>query len=60
MTNDLPTLGFVGLGNMGGPMCLRVVAAGYPVVAYDLNADALAWALAGGARAGASARSRIS
>ena len=55
MAKDLPVIGIVGLGNMGGPMCLRLVAAGYPVVAYDLNADALAWAVAGGARAGASA-----
>jgi 3-hydroxyisobutyrate dehydrogenase len=55
MTNDLPTLGFVGLGNMGGPMCLRLLAAGYPVVAYDLNPEALARAVAKGAKAGASA-----
>ena len=55
MGKDLPVIGFVGLGNMGGPMCLRLAAAGYPVVAYDLNAEALARAVAGGARAGASA-----
>ena len=55
MTNDLPTLGFVGLGNMGGPMCLRLLAAGYPVVASDLNPEALARAVAKGAKAGASA-----
>ena len=55
MTNDLPTLGFVGLGNMGGPMCLRLLAAGYPVVAFDLNPEALARATGAGARAGASA-----
>ena len=55
MAKDLPVIGFVGLGNMGGPMCLRLAAAGYPVVAYDLNAEALARAVAGGARAGASA-----
>lgn len=55
MTNDLPTLGFVGLGNMGGPMCLRLLAAGYPVVAFDLNPEALARAVAAGAKAGTSA-----
>lgn len=55
MKDDLPTLGFVGLGNMGGPMCLRLLAAGYPVVAYDLNPEALARAVAKGAKAGTSA-----
>lgn len=55
MTNDLPTLGFVGLGNMGGPMCLRLLAAGYPVVAYDLNPEALARATSAGAKAAANA-----
>lgn len=51
----LPTIGFVGLGNMGGPMCRRLVAAGYRVVAYDINPDALAAAVDAGASAGASA-----
>ena len=55
MTNILPTLGFVGLGNMGGPMCLRLLAAGYPVVAYDLNPEALARATSAGAKAAANA-----
>lgn len=30
------TVGFVGLGNMGGPMSERLVTAGYPVVGFDL------------------------
>lgn len=29
------TLGFAGLGRMGGPMSARLVAAGYPLVGYD-------------------------
>jgi 3-hydroxyisobutyrate dehydrogenase-like beta-hydroxyacid dehydrogenase len=29
------TLGFIGLGRMGGPMSSRLVAAGYPVVGFD-------------------------
>lgn len=45
----LPRIGFVGLGNMGGPMCQRLVAAGYPVVAYDLNPEALTRAVEAGA-----------
>lgn len=35
-------VGFLGLGPMGGPMCRRVVEAGYRVAAYDRDADALA------------------
>ncbi|WP_271024084.1 NAD(P)-dependent oxidoreductase [Rhizobium sp. RCAM05973] len=52
----LPRIGFVGLGNMGGPMCLRLLAAGYPVTAFDLNQDALGKAVAAGAKASPSAR----
>lgn len=52
---DRPTIGFVGLGNMGGPMCRRLVGAGYDVVAYDIDASALATAVEAGASAGASA-----
>ena len=51
-----PAIGFVGLGNMGGPMCRRLVAAGYRVAAFDVNADALAEAVRSGATpAGSSA-----
>ena len=41
---------------MGGPMRLRLVAAGYHVRAYDLDADALARVVDAGAAAGTSAR----
>lgn len=52
----LPRIGFVGLGNMGGPMCLRLLEHGYPVTAFDLDPQALERARAGGARvAGAAA-----
>lgn len=42
MTNDVPVqpgdqLGFIGLGNMGTPMILRLLAAGYRVVGFDQN-----------------------
>lgn len=37
-----PTIGFVGLGNMGSPMAKRLIFAGYQVLCYDLNPDALA------------------
>src|SRR4051812_5284636 len=31
MTSTTPTIGFVGLGHMGGAMAARLLAAGYPV-----------------------------
>lgn len=46
---------FVGLGNMGGPMCQRLVQAGYPVAAFDLDRAALDRVVAVGATAAASA-----
>lgn len=48
-------IGFVGLGNMGGPMCRRLVDAGYRVTAFDLDAGKLDAAVAGGALAADSA-----
>ena len=51
-----PRVGFLGLGTMGGPMCRRLVAAGYDVTAYDLDAEALAAAVEAGATAAGSAR----
>lgn len=38
------TIGFVGLGVMGGPMAARLVAAGHRVVGYDLDPEAVATA----------------
>ena len=34
-------LGFIGLGNMGGPMAGRLLDAGYRLTVYDTRADAL-------------------
>jgi 3-hydroxyisobutyrate dehydrogenase len=48
-------IGFVGLGQMGAPMCARVVGAGFDVTAYDLRPEAVEAAVAAGARAGADA-----
>lgn len=50
-----PTIGFVGLGNMGAPMCRRLLAAGYDVTAFDIHTTVLDAAVAAGARRGASA-----
>jgi 3-hydroxyisobutyrate dehydrogenase-like beta-hydroxyacid dehydrogenase len=51
MTQPAPTLGFIGLGVMGGPMC-RNVATKHPapVAAFDLNAAALDEAVQAGAK----------
>ncbi len=43
------TIGFVGLGNMGGPMAARLAGAGYDVHAFDINPAALDAAVAAGA-----------
>lgn len=43
------TIGFVGLGNMGGPMSRRLVDAGYRVQAFDVSPQARARAVAQGA-----------
>lgn len=50
------TLGFVGVGVMGRPMARRLLAAGYCLVVYDLNADAVAELVGLGARPAASAQ----
>ena len=36
-----PTIGFIGLGAMGGPMATNLLAAGYSVTAYDPDAERL-------------------
>jgi 3-hydroxyisobutyrate dehydrogenase len=43
-------VGFIGLGNMGGPMCRHLVQAGFSVSAFDLDAGALGRAVDAGAR----------
>ena len=37
----LERLGFIGLGNMGGAIALRLLRAGYPLTVLDLDADKL-------------------
>ena len=43
------TIGFIGLGNMGGPMALRLLAAGYDVTAFDIDEAAMAAVVVAGA-----------
>jgi 3-hydroxyisobutyrate dehydrogenase len=35
-------IGFIGLGNMGGPMALNLAKAGHELVLHDIRAEALA------------------
>ena len=42
------SIAFIGLGNMGLPMALNLVAAGHTVTAFDLSPDATAGAAARG------------
>ena len=51
----MATIGFIGLGNMGGPMLQNLLKAGHTVSAFDLNDQALVQAVEAGARAAASA-----
>lgn len=46
--NPLGTVGFIGLGHMGGPMAANLATAGYEVIGYDLAPAALAQAEANG------------
>ena len=50
-----PTIAFIGLGHMGGPMAANLVKAGYPVRAFDLVPAALDAARAAGVQVATSA-----
>jgi len=45
-------IGFIGIGIMGKPMAKNLIDAGYPVVVYDINKDALEEMVAYGAEKG--------
>ena len=51
----MAAIGFVGLGNMGGPMVRNLLTAGHTVRVFDLVADAVAAVVADGAQAADSA-----
>jgi 3-hydroxyisobutyrate dehydrogenase len=46
----MDTVGFIGLGNMGGGMSANIQRAGHPMVVYDLREEAAKPLLEGGAR----------
>ena len=45
-------LGFIGLGNMGGGIALRLVHAGYPLTVLDLDKDKMSPLIKAGAATG--------
>jgi 3-hydroxyisobutyrate dehydrogenase len=48
----MTAIGFIGLGNMGGPMAANLLKAGHAVTGFDISATALeAFAVGGGKRA---------
>ncbi len=50
------SVGFIGLGVMGGPMALNILKGGHPLTVYDLNPQAVARLTQAGARAAGSPR----
>jgi 3-hydroxyisobutyrate dehydrogenase len=50
------SVGFIGVGNMGNPMASNVLKAGFPMIVYDRNPQAMENLLQAGARRAASAR----
>lgn len=55
----MATIGFIGLGNMGGPMAINLVKNGHQVQAFDLSADAVARVVAEGGRAAETAQAAV-
>jgi 3-hydroxyisobutyrate dehydrogenase len=47
----MATVGFIGLGKMGGPMAANLLKAGHRLAVHDISADAVARAVALGAHA---------
>jgi 3-hydroxyisobutyrate dehydrogenase len=52
----MATIGFIGLGNMGGPMVANLIKAGHSVAAFDIVSDAVERAVAAGATAAENAK----
>lgn len=55
----MATIGFIGLGNMGGPMAANLVKAGHTVTGFDLNPAALQALEVAGGKTASSAREAI-
>ena len=52
-------IGFIGLGNMGGPMVANLIKAGHSLAVFDLAQDHMAAAIALGADATAKDRKSV-
>ncbi|HXV23276.1 MAG TPA: 3-hydroxyisobutyrate dehydrogenase, partial [Alphaproteobacteria bacterium] len=52
-------IGFLGLGNMGGPMAANLIKAGHAVLVFDLSAPRIEAAVAAGAEAAAGPRDAV-
>ena len=55
MSETSRQIGFIGLGNMGGPMALNLIKAGHQLSVFDLSDEALGKIAAAGGRRAASA-----
>jgi 3-hydroxyisobutyrate dehydrogenase len=53
-------VGFIGVGNMGGPMARNLIKAGHTVKAFDLSEEAMNFAVQAGARAATSVKDAAS
>ena len=53
-------IGFIGVGNMGGPMARNLIRAGHSLKVYDLNEEALNFAVQSGAKRAASIKDAAS
>ena len=52
-------IGFIGLGNMGGPMAANLARAGHAVRVFDLMPESVAKAIAAGCIAAGDAREAV-
>ena len=55
----MSTIGFIGVGHMGGPMVRNLVAAGHAVRVFDLSEEAVNFAVQAGAKSAASAAEAV-
>jgi 3-hydroxyisobutyrate dehydrogenase len=55
----MPTIAFIGLGNMGAPMAANLVKSGHRVVGYDVNAAAMQALASAGVQAAESAAEAV-
>ncbi len=53
-------IGFIGVGNMGGPMTRNLIKAGHSLKVYDLNEEAVNFAVQSGAKRAASVKDAAS